>query len=111
MNLAALGLDSLMCMELATDIKKYLGVDVDMHLINEKSTFGDLCNLVTSQQTISRPTVIPYISRPTKPTPLIKRTIPMETLVYKQAGKLPLEADVYYPPEVTQAKMPVGKSS
>ena len=35
----------------------------------------------------------------------------METLVYKQAGKLPLEADVYYPPEVTQAKMPVGKSS
>ena len=111
MNLAALGLDSLMCMELATDIKKYLGVDVDMHLINEKSTFGDLCNLVTSQRTISKPTVIPYISLPTKPTPPIKRTIPMETLVYKQAGKLPLEADVYYPPEVTQAKMPVGKSS
>lgn len=111
MNLAALGLDSLMCMELATDVIKDLGVDVDMHLIDDESSFGDLCNLVASQRTLSKPTIIPCVSLPTKPAPPIKHTVPMEALVYKQAGKLRLKADVYHPPEVNQAKMPVGKST
>lgn len=46
-NLAALGLDSLMCMELATDISKILGVYFNIYLIDDDSTFGDLCNMVT----------------------------------------------------------------
>lgn len=46
-NLAALGLDSLMCMELATDISKTLGVYFNIYLIDDDSTFGDLCNMVT----------------------------------------------------------------
>ena len=46
-NLAALSLDYLMCMELATDISKTLGVYFNIHLIDDDSTFGDLCNMVT----------------------------------------------------------------
>lgn len=46
-NLAALGLDSLMRMELATDIKDSFGVALDMHLVTNESKFGDLCDMVT----------------------------------------------------------------
>ncbi|PWY76491.1 polyketide synthase [Aspergillus sclerotioniger CBS 115572] len=45
-NLANLGLDSLLCMELAADIKQDLGADVDMVLLDQQSTFEDLIKLV-----------------------------------------------------------------
>ncbi|RAK98984.1 uncharacterized protein BO80DRAFT_411067 [Aspergillus ibericus CBS 121593] len=45
-NLASLGLDSLLCMELAADIKQDLGADVDMARLDQQSTFQDLIFLV-----------------------------------------------------------------
>ncbi|KAL4940292.1 hypothetical protein BDV06DRAFT_230433 [Aspergillus oleicola] len=45
-NLADLGLDSILCIELATDIKKMFGCDVDMAQLNMESTFGDLIAFV-----------------------------------------------------------------
>lgn len=95
-NLAALGLDSLMCMELAEDIKKDFGIEVDMHLIDDDSTFGDLCDLVTVQHKTPKPAPVP-------------KCLPVETVVYKQAGNLDLHADIYYPNEITKKKRPVGK--
>jgi len=48
-NLADEGLDSLMSIELANDIKVATGAVVDMSLLSEASTFGDLCDIVLSQ--------------------------------------------------------------
>lgn len=48
-NLADQGLDSLLSIELASDIKKVFGADVDMAQLNFESTFGDLVNLVMAQ--------------------------------------------------------------
>ncbi|CAG8883003.1 unnamed protein product [Penicillium egyptiacum] len=46
-NLASLGLDSLLCMELAADMKQDLGADVDMARLDQDSTFQDLVQLVS----------------------------------------------------------------
>ncbi|KAJ5649902.1 polyketide synthase [Penicillium longicatenatum] len=46
-NLANLGLDSLLCMELAADIKQDLGADVDMARLDQDSSFQDLIQLVS----------------------------------------------------------------
>jgi acyl transferase domain-containing protein/SAM-dependent methyltransferase/aryl carrier-like protein len=45
-NLSELGLDSLLSIELASDIKKMFQVDVDMAELTTESTFGDLVKLV-----------------------------------------------------------------
>ncbi|KAL4789762.1 hypothetical protein BDV19DRAFT_394754 [Aspergillus venezuelensis] len=45
-NLADLGLNSTLCVELATDIKKMFGCDFDMAQLNLQSIFGDLVGLV-----------------------------------------------------------------
>ena len=47
-NLADHGLDSLLCIELASDIKKAFSVDVDMELLDYDTTFGDLLDLVVA---------------------------------------------------------------
>ena len=56
-NLANEGLDSLLSIELATDIKKNFGATVDMSLLDGDSTFGDLLDMVTSQTHTSLPIV------------------------------------------------------
>ncbi|KAL7626425.1 hypothetical protein AAE478_003197 [Parahypoxylon ruwenzoriense] len=45
-NLADLGLDSLLCIELASDIEKLLSVSIDVYQLDEKSTLQDLLRLV-----------------------------------------------------------------
>lgn len=45
-NLADLGLDSLLCIELASDIEKLFSVSIDMYQLNETSTMADLVRLV-----------------------------------------------------------------
>jgi acyl transferase domain-containing protein/SAM-dependent methyltransferase len=45
-NLADQGLDSLLCIELASDIKKNFSVDIDMERLDVESTFADLLSLV-----------------------------------------------------------------
>lgn len=47
-NLAEHGLDSLLCIELASDIKKLFSVDLDMERLDYNSTFGDLLDLVVA---------------------------------------------------------------
>jgi acyl carrier protein len=44
-NLGGLGLDSLLAIELASDIEKLLSVSVDLYQIDDKSTFRDLLHL------------------------------------------------------------------
>ena len=60
-NLANQGLDSLLCIELANDIKKDFGVTVDMSLLTENSTFGDLLDMVIPQQQSVVPATKPKI--------------------------------------------------
>ncbi|KAK3680862.1 hypothetical protein B0T22DRAFT_524224 [Podospora appendiculata] len=45
-NLGDLGLDSLLCIELASDIEDMFSVEIDMYQLNEESSFRDLVNLV-----------------------------------------------------------------
>jgi acyl transferase domain-containing protein/SAM-dependent methyltransferase/aryl carrier-like protein len=44
-NLADEGLDSLLCMELASDIERSFGVRIDVTLLTTESTFGDLADM------------------------------------------------------------------
>ena len=44
--LAEQGLDSLLCMELSTDITESLGVTIDVNQLTMESTFADLCDMV-----------------------------------------------------------------
>jgi acyl transferase domain-containing protein/acyl carrier protein/SAM-dependent methyltransferase len=48
-NLGNEGLDSLLSIELASDIQKNFGATVDMSLLDGDSTFGDLLDMVSSQ--------------------------------------------------------------
>ena len=52
-NLADLGLDSLSSIDLASEIKKTFGVDVDMSLVSETTTFGELADMVIPQRSES----------------------------------------------------------
>ncbi|EAS33665.3 polyketide synthase [Coccidioides immitis RS] len=45
-NLADQGLDSLLCMELATDIERLYGIKIDVTQLTTESTFGDLCDMI-----------------------------------------------------------------
>ncbi|KAL2844378.1 hypothetical protein BJY01DRAFT_248203 [Aspergillus pseudoustus] len=45
-NLADQGLDSLLCMELASDIERSFAVRIDVTLLTTESTFGDLADMV-----------------------------------------------------------------
>ena len=47
-NLADQGLDSLLCIELASDIMESFGITIDITQLNMESTFGDLCNMITN---------------------------------------------------------------
>ncbi|KAL9031279.1 MAG: hypothetical protein Q9196_000686 [Gyalolechia fulgens] len=59
--LADQGLDSLLCIELASDIHKVFGVQVDMGLLDEHSAFGDLLDMVVSHNHSAAP-AIPQVS-------------------------------------------------
>ena len=67
-NLADEGLDSLLCIELANDIKQKFGATVDMSLLDGSSTFGDLLDMVNSQSLPSIPLVKAKIAS-TMPAP------------------------------------------
>ena len=54
-NLADQGLDSLLSIELASDIKESFGAVIDMSQLDGESTFGDLFDMVLSQNTSSAP--------------------------------------------------------
>lgn len=56
-NLADQGLDSLLSIELANDIKKNFDVMVDMSLFDSDSTFGDLLDTVLAQNQPTAPTM------------------------------------------------------
>ena len=58
-NLANHGLDSLLSIELASDIKGIFAVDVDMSQLDGKSTFGDLARIVLSQVSSVEPSKSP----------------------------------------------------
>ncbi|KAL8705670.1 MAG: hypothetical protein Q9225_008014, partial [Loekoesia sp. 1 TL-2023] len=110
-NLAAQGLDSLMCMELGTDIKDTFDVELDLHHVTDQTTFGDLCEMITSNQKAEVP-ASGELRSSAEPVLLSQtRRVPMETVTYKRVGDLPLQADIYFPPEVTPSAKPVGNAS
>ncbi|KAG2419498.1 hypothetical protein HFD88_004294 [Aspergillus terreus] len=45
-NLASVGLDSLLCMELASDVQQSFGVIIDVTQLTNSSSFGDLVNML-----------------------------------------------------------------
>lgn len=61
-NLADQGLDSLLCIELASDIQKVFGVTVDMGSLDSHSVFGDLLDMVVSHNH-SAATAAPKVSK------------------------------------------------
>ena len=82
-NLASEGLDSLLSIELANDIKRNFGATIDMGLLDGDLTFGDLSDMVSSQiqpsvslvkakiaSTIPAPTAWTGLSAPTSLAPL-----------------------------------------
>ena len=72
-NLANEGLDSLLCIELANDIKKNFGATIDVSLLDGDSTFGDLLDMVASQCRPSLPLgKAAVVSTIPAPTPAIK---------------------------------------
>ncbi|KAK0658318.1 hypothetical protein QBC41DRAFT_385815 [Cercophora samala] len=72
-NLADRGLDSLLCIELMSDIDKTFGVSVDLAQLTSESTFGDLADMfikVTGRDVSPSDTTNSTITTtPTPPTP------------------------------------------
>ncbi|KAL2851871.1 hypothetical protein BJY01DRAFT_244804 [Aspergillus pseudoustus] len=108
-NLADLGLDSILSIELATDIKKTFGTEADVSKLDANSTFSDLVELALPGYgeaalpavPASTPTVIPRQSPR-------ESDIAIETVMFKQAGQTPLYADIYYPPTVSNTPRPIA---
>ncbi|KAL3493898.1 hypothetical protein BJX62DRAFT_234754 [Aspergillus germanicus] len=107
-NLADLGLDSILSIELATDIKKIFGSEIDVSQLDTNSTFGDLVILALPRyEEAALPAVPP-------PAPLVNSKngkdsdIAMETVLFKQADQTPLYADIYYPPTVPDTPRPIA---
>lgn len=55
-NLADLGLDSLVAIEIASDVKLQFSVEIDMEELDDRSTFADLLRLVTGHVMLPGPT-------------------------------------------------------
>jgi acyl carrier protein len=138
-NLADLGLDSVLAIELANDIKKLFAVAVNLYALDETSTFRDLVRLVETdnrltlesnspaahapvQETLgpaSTATAGPRVqgehgNRPPPPRGLSKRAgVPMETVAWKHVDGLELCVDIYYPPEAAAGapKRPIGRQA
>ncbi|KAL8818063.1 MAG: hypothetical protein Q9223_003231 [Gallowayella weberi] len=76
-NLADQGLDSLLCIKLASDILKDFNVKVDMSLLNGDSTFGDLLDMIVPQSQSIAPIVKPMnqpVNSSTKPSTKLTMT-------------------------------------
>ena len=106
-NLADLGLDSLMFMELVSDIKVEFGTNIDAHLFDNDSNFGDLSDIVIQQYQKS---ISPIIEIPItiSPAPALSKNGKVETIVYKEVDSLSLKADIHYPSKNNHTKYSVG---
>ncbi|KAL3440360.1 hypothetical protein BJX65DRAFT_314881 [Aspergillus insuetus] len=107
-NLADLGLDSILSIELATDIKKIFGSEIDVSQLDTNSTFDDLVTLALPKyEEAALPAVPP-------PAPVVSSKqgkdsdIAMETVLFKQAGQTLLYADIYYPPTASDTPRPIA---
>jgi acyl transferase domain-containing protein/acyl carrier protein len=109
-NLADLGLDSILSIELATDIKKIFGFEIDVSQLDTKSTFSDLVTLALPWYGEAALPAVP----PPAPVMASKQgkdsDIAMETVLFKQAEQTPLYADIYHPPAVSDTPRPIGTS-
>ncbi|KAJ0426703.1 hypothetical protein BJY00DRAFT_306700 [Aspergillus carlsbadensis] len=107
-NLADLGLDSILSIELATDIKKIFGSEIDVSQLDTNSTFSDLVALALPGYGEAALPTIP----PPAPVVALKQgkagDIAMETILFKQADQTPLYADIYYPPTVSDTPRPIA---
>ncbi|TPX12643.1 uncharacterized protein E0L32_000820 [Thyridium curvatum] len=91
-NLADLGLDSLLCIELASDVQSEFGVELDVYQLDEKSTFADLVRLVDPEFT--GVVFQKQQTQPTKSTEFIvsgthKNALAADDVLSKVGGQLP----------------------
>ncbi|GKZ28711.1 type I Iterative Polyketide synthase (PKS) [Aspergillus brasiliensis] len=78
-NLANTGLDSLLCMELATDIQTTFGVTIDVSQLTTESTFHELVNMVVASGTPnlgSSSTLTSQAMTPEPATPALEKEDP-----------------------------------
>ncbi|KIA75343.1 polyketide synthase [Aspergillus ustus] len=108
-NLADLGLDSILSIELATDIKKIFGTEVDVSKLDVKSTFSDLVELALPGYMEAALTAVPTPTRTVVPRQSTRKSdILVETVLFKKVGQTPLYADIYYPPSVSDTPRPIA---
>ena len=117
--LADHGMDSLLSLELAGDIEREFGVQLDHGALTGSTTFGELTDMVIppvalpapAMTTTTTPTVIPETQEPPRLSRLGKMNI--ETVLWKETQDgTKLYADIYLPPSGTKASgkdWPVGK--
>ncbi|KAL4961544.1 uncharacterized protein BDV14DRAFT_203730 [Aspergillus stella-maris] len=80
-NLADQGLDSLLCMELASDIERSFSVKIDVTLLTTESTFGELADMVFGKDSTSgnQMTVLPSSSLSSSGTESLGTSTPGDT--------------------------------
>jgi len=90
-NLAERGLDSLLCIELMSDVENTFGVSLDLAQLTSESTFGDLADMFlgvagrrVSPADTTNSTIAPT---PTPPTPTFERGIFADELPLKMATR------------------------
>ncbi|KAL3462245.1 hypothetical protein BJX64DRAFT_288576 [Aspergillus heterothallicus] len=106
-NLANLGLDSILSIELATDIKKIFGIEIDVSKLDTNSTFSDLVTLaLPGYGQTSLPTAPAPVSTQTRSSSVSESSI--ETVLFKQADQTSLLADIYYPSTVSDRPRPIA---
>jgi acyl carrier protein len=108
-NLADLGLDSILSIELATDIKKIFGSEIDVSQLDTNSTFGDLVTLALPRYEEPALPAVPPPGLVVSSKQGKDSDIAMETVLFKQADQTLLYADIYYPPTVSGTARPIGK--
>ncbi|QGA14805.1 hypothetical protein EYB26_002461 [Talaromyces marneffei] len=78
-NLADQGLDSLLCMELASDIERSFAVRIDVTLLTTESTFSDLADMVFGKGSGSERALLPSSSPSSSETESLGTSTPAGT--------------------------------
>lgn len=78
-NLADQGLDSLLCMELASDIERSFGVRIDVTLLTTESTFGDLADMVFGKGNETEKPILPSSTSSSSETESLGTSTPAGT--------------------------------
>jgi acyl transferase domain-containing protein/acyl carrier protein len=88
------GMDSLLSLELGSDIESEFGVHIEDGWLTAETTFGQLSDKVIPPATPTAPAV-QTLPKPDKPPR--KGKIDVETVMWKECGPVKLHADIFFP--------------